>query len=62
MSHVKPPAKIGTPGCARMLATARRPSTEGKPITGGPPATATTAEGRQAISRMPEIVETSQHQ
>ncbi len=40
MSHctVQPPAKIGMPGSAGMLATARTPSTAGKQITAGPPA------------------------
>jgi hypothetical protein len=41
MSHFKkPPAKIGTPGSAGKLATARIHSTAGKPATAGPPATA----------------------
>ena len=39
VQYVKPPAKIGTPGSAGMLATARTPSTAGKP-TAGPLATA----------------------
>jgi hypothetical protein len=40
IQYVKPPAKIGTPGFAGTLETARTPSTAGKPITARPPATA----------------------
>jgi hypothetical protein len=40
VQYVKPPAKIGTPGSAEMLATETAPSTAGKPITAGLPATA----------------------
>jgi hypothetical protein len=40
VQFVKPPAKIGTPGSAGMLAAARTPSTAEKPITAESPATA----------------------
>jgi hypothetical protein len=43
IQYVTPPAKIGTPGSAGVLATARMPSTAGtagKSATAGPPATA----------------------
>jgi hypothetical protein len=40
IQYVKPPVKIGTPGSAGMLATARTHSTAGKPAIAGPPATA----------------------
>ncbi len=63
--YVKPPARIGTPGSAEMLATARTPSTAGKPpIAERPPATASlkgTAEtlatpGTPAIAGRPATV------
>jgi hypothetical protein len=40
IQYVKPPVKIGTPGSAGMLATAKTPTTVEKPVTAGPPATA----------------------
>ncbi len=40
IQYVLPPAKIWIPGLAGTLATARMPSTVGKPVTAGPPATA----------------------
>ncbi len=64
VQFVKPPANIGTPGSAGMLAAARTPSTVEKPITAGSPATAGlkgTAEtlvtpGTPAIAGRPAIV------
>jgi len=58
VQNVKPPAKIGMPGSAGMLATARMPSKTGLPATASSKGTSETlaTPGMPAIAERPATV------